>query len=81
MSQFAIQFGTDFPGRHDHPGENQPITDARTQNNRYRNLVERFFNKIKHYRAVVTRYDKRADNFSRESNSLQSASGCDLTIR
>jgi transposase len=29
----------------------------------YRNLVERFFNKIKHYRAVATRYDKRADNF------------------
>jgi transposase len=30
---------------------------------RQRNLVERFFNKIKHYRAVATRYDKRADNF------------------
>jgi transposase len=30
---------------------------------RYRNLVERFFNKIKHYRAVATRYDKRAANF------------------
>jgi transposase len=30
---------------------------------RYRNLVERFFNKIKHYRAVTTRYDKRAENF------------------
>ena len=30
---------------------------------RYRNLVERFFNKIKHYRSVATRYDKRADNF------------------
>lgn len=27
---------------------------------RYRNLVERFFNKIKHYRAIATRYDKRA---------------------
>ena len=25
---------------------------------RYRNLVERFFNKIKHYRAVATRYNK-----------------------
>jgi transposase len=24
---------------------------------RYRNLVERFFNKIKHYRAVAMRYD------------------------
>lgn len=30
---------------------------------RYRNLVERFFNKLKHFRGVATRYDKRADNF------------------
>lgn len=30
---------------------------------RYRNLVERFFNKIKQFRAVATRYDKRDDNF------------------
>jgi transposase len=30
---------------------------------RQRNLVERFFNKLKHFRAVATRYDKRADNF------------------
>jgi transposase len=30
---------------------------------RKRNLVERFFNKIKHFRAVATRYDKRDDNF------------------
>ena len=30
---------------------------------RYRNLVERFFNKLKHFRAVATRYDKDADNF------------------
>ncbi len=30
---------------------------------RYRNLVERFFNKLKHLRAVATRYDKRDDNF------------------
>jgi transposase len=28
-----------------------------------RNLVERFFNKIKHYRALATRYDKLARNF------------------
>ena len=27
-----------------------------------RNLVERFFNKLKHFRAVATRYDKRNDN-------------------
>jgi transposase len=30
---------------------------------RHRNLVERFFNTIKYLRAVVTRYDKRDDNF------------------
>ena len=28
-----------------------------------RNLVERFFNKLKHFRAVATRYDKRTDNY------------------
>ena len=30
---------------------------------RYRNLVERFFNKIKHYRAIATRYEKHAENY------------------
>ena len=30
---------------------------------RERNLVERFFNKIKHYRAVATRYAKRGRNY------------------
>lgn len=30
---------------------------------RKRNHVERFFNKIKQFRAVATRYDKRDDNF------------------
>ena len=28
-----------------------------------RNLVEPFFNKIKHYRGIATRYDKLARNF------------------
>ena len=28
-----------------------------------RNRVERFFNKIKNYRAIATRYDRRDDNF------------------
>jgi transposase len=30
---------------------------------RARNLVERFFNKIKHFRRVATRYDKLAANY------------------
>lgn len=28
-----------------------------------RNLVERFFNKLKHFRGIATRYDKLARNF------------------
>ena len=30
---------------------------------RYRNLVERFFNKLKHYRAVATRFEKHDANY------------------
>jgi len=30
---------------------------------RMRNVVERFFNKIKQFRAIATRYDRRDDNF------------------
>ena len=30
---------------------------------RQSNAVERFFNKLKHFRAIATRYDKRDDNF------------------
>ena len=30
---------------------------------RHRNLVERFFNKLKHFRRIATRYDKIARNF------------------
>jgi transposase len=28
-----------------------------------RNLIERFFNKIKHFRRIATRYDKLAENY------------------
>lgn len=28
-----------------------------------RNLVERFFNRIKHFRGIATRYDKDPDNY------------------
>ena len=30
---------------------------------RQRNLVERYFNKIKHFRRIATRFDKLARNF------------------
>lgn len=30
---------------------------------RQRNLVERFFNKLKQFRGLATRYDKRPENF------------------
>lgn len=30
---------------------------------RQRNLVERFFNRIKHFRGIATRYDKRPENY------------------
>ncbi len=30
---------------------------------KHRNRVERFFNRIKHFRAVATRFDKHDDNF------------------
>jgi transposase len=30
---------------------------------RYRNLVECFFNKLKHFRAIATRYEKHAENY------------------
>lgn len=30
---------------------------------RHRNLIERFFNRLKHFRRIATRYDKTARNF------------------
>ena len=30
---------------------------------RYRNLVERFFNKLKHFRAIATRFEKNPENY------------------
>jgi transposase len=41
--------------------KNRPVFSAWLY--RQRNGVERFFNKLKHFRAVATRYDKRDDNF------------------
>ena len=30
---------------------------------RQRNLIERFFNKLKQFRGIATRYDRKAKNF------------------
>lgn len=45
-----------MPGRRFKPAFSKVLYKAR-------NLVERFFNKLKHFRAVATRYDKRDDNY------------------
>lgn len=37
-----------------------------------RNPIERFFNRLKHFRAAATRYDKRDDNFLAFLQMLQS---------
>jgi len=44
------------------PQRNPTIPHNRDQY-KDRNRVERFFNKLKNFRAVATRYDKRDDNF------------------
>ena len=46
---------------------------------RARNLIERFFNKIKQCRRVATRYDKLAANYLAFVKLDQSAFGCALT--
>ena len=40
-----------------------------------RNIIERFFSKLKQFRRVATRYDKLLANFMASSNSLLSQSG------
>lgn len=48
---------------------------------RKRNLAERFFNKIKHYRAVAPATTNVTTTSLLASSSPQSASGCDLMSR
>jgi transposase len=50
-----------LPNWADTPERNLPAFSSYLY--RYRNLVERFFNKIKHHPSVATRYDKRPENF------------------
>ena len=43
--------------------QRNPAIPHDTERYKDRNWVERFFNKLKNFRAVATRYDKRDDNF------------------
>jgi len=43
--------------------DRQRRTQGRDLPRRQRNLIERVFNKLKHFRAIATRYDKRDDTF------------------
>ena len=45
---------------------------------RARNLIERFFNKLKHFRAVATRYENTPPTTSPSSSSPPHKSGCAL---
>ena len=47
------------------PKKNRPEQRAYDQYQyRHRNLVERFFCRMKHFRRIATRYDKLASRFS-----------------
>jgi transposase len=58
---------------------NKPRGIPRIDGRRARNLIERFFNKIKQCQRIATRYDKRAINYLAftwlSSSSPQSAFG------
>ena len=43
--------------------QRNPVIPHDRERYKDRNRVERFFNKLKNFRAVATRYDKRDDNF------------------
>lgn len=65
----------DSDALHQMPAERSAVANIRLMPNRVkifpfdvelykaRNQVERFFNKLKHFRAVATRYDKRDDTY------------------
>ena len=48
---------------------------------RQRNLIERFFNKLKHFRRIATRYDKTARNFLAAVMLAATAYGLGLSPR
>lgn len=41
----------------------QPVIPRKRNQKRGRNIVERFFCRLKHFRAVATRYDKRTTSY------------------
>lgn len=45
---------------------------------RQRNLVERFFNRIKQFRGIATRYDKDPRNFLAQSSWSRQGSGVEI---
>ena len=45
---------------------------------RQRNLVERFFNRLKQFQGIVTRYHRRPDNIPRSHQTRLRASGSSL---
>ena len=48
---------------------------------RYRNLVERFFNKLKHFSAIATRYEKHDDNYLAIVKLAAAEYGCGFMSR
>jgi transposase len=54
-----------------------PVHSYDTELYKERNRIERFFNKLKQFRRVATRYDKLLANFMGSSNSQQSLYGSD----
>ena len=59
----AIPEGTRRLGQREADAEPQERPGLQPFLYRYRNLVERFFNKLKHFRAVATRFEKHDPNY------------------
>ena len=64
-AEAILQMITDHGSRPHIPTQRDRKRQRSVDRNLYRqrNLVERFFNKLKHFRRIATRYDKLARNF------------------
>jgi transposase len=58
-----MQIGNDLSRHHPSKSKSQDTETCDFALYCERNLVERFFNKLKHFRAIATRYDKLAKIF------------------